>query len=176
MILTDKARMLLTPTYHVFEMYTVHHDATLLPAELTCEDYQFGQQAIPALSASASRDKAGKVHVTLCNLDPNASKAVQCQLDGFRPKSLAGRRADRRRDAGAQHVRRARGDPALGISRGKPDERRLRRHPAREVRRRARARVRSRCPPQQASEGGCGSSRSTPAPGVVPPGSSFTLA
>ena len=95
MILTDKARILLTPTYHVFEMYAVHHDATLLPAELTCEDYRFGQQAIPALSASSSRDKAGKVHVTLCNLDPNTSKAIQCQLDG--PAEVAhGARADRR--------------------------------------------------------------------------------
>ena len=42
MILTDKEKMLLTPTYHVFEMYTVHHDATLLPTELKCADYQFG--------------------------------------------------------------------------------------------------------------------------------------
>ena len=31
MILTRGPQMLLTPTYHVFEMYTVHHDAMLLP-------------------------------------------------------------------------------------------------------------------------------------------------
>ena len=29
MILTDEGKMMVTPTYHVFEMYTVHHDATL---------------------------------------------------------------------------------------------------------------------------------------------------
>ncbi len=34
MILTDKEKMLLTPTYHVFEMYKVHHDATRLPVDL----------------------------------------------------------------------------------------------------------------------------------------------
>jgi alpha-N-arabinofuranosidase len=91
MILTDKARMLLTPTYHVFEMYSVHHDATMLPVNLTCEDYRFSQQTIPALSASSSRDKAGKIHVTLCNLDPNAAKEVQCKREGVRPGSIQGR-------------------------------------------------------------------------------------
>ena len=91
MILTDKERLLLTPTFHVFEMYSVHHDATLLPADLTCEDYRLGQQAIPALSVSASRDKAGKIHVTLCNLDPNAAKEIHSKLEGVRVKSLTGR-------------------------------------------------------------------------------------
>ena len=38
--------MLLTPTYHVFEMYTVHHDATLLPTELAGPEYAFeGEKA-----------------------------------------------------------------------------------------------------------------------------------
>jgi alpha-L-arabinofuranosidase len=91
MILTDKAKILLTPTYHVFEMYSVHHDATLLPADLTCEDYHLGQQQIPALSASALRDKAGKIHVTLCNLNPNAAAEVHCQLQGGRAKPISGR-------------------------------------------------------------------------------------
>ena len=90
MILTDKEKMLLTPTYHVFEMYSVHHDATLLPSDLTCEDYQLGEQTIPALNVSASRDKAGKIHVTLCNLDPNTAKDVQCKLVGVRPGASRG--------------------------------------------------------------------------------------
>ena len=33
MILTDKQRMLLTPTYHVFRMYVPFQDATFIPAE-----------------------------------------------------------------------------------------------------------------------------------------------
>ena len=38
-ILTDKEKMLLTPTYHVFEMFKVHQGATSLPFRLTpvCE-------------------------------------------------------------------------------------------------------------------------------------------
>jgi alpha-N-arabinofuranosidase len=91
MILTDKARMLLTPTFHVFEMYSVHQDATLLPSELTCADYKFGSQKIVGLSASASRDKAGKVHITLCNLNPNSSAELKCDLLGAKARSVSGR-------------------------------------------------------------------------------------
>ena len=40
MILTDKEKMLLTPTYHVFEMYKVHHDATRLPVDLLSPRYE----------------------------------------------------------------------------------------------------------------------------------------
>jgi alpha-N-arabinofuranosidase len=94
MILTDKEKMILTPTYHVFEMYTVHHDATLLPTELTCADYSFGGDKIPGLSASASRNAAGRVHVTLvtlCNLNPNAAVELACETRGLKPSTLEGR-------------------------------------------------------------------------------------
>jgi alpha-N-arabinofuranosidase len=91
MILTDKARMLLTPTFHVFEMYSVHQGATLLPSDLTCADYQFGSQKIAGLSASASRDKAGKIHITLCNLNPNSSAELSCELQGDKAKRASGR-------------------------------------------------------------------------------------
>jgi alpha-N-arabinofuranosidase len=91
MILTDKEKMLLTPTYHVFEMYAVHQDATLLPAALQCADYQLGQSKIPEISASASKDQQGKTHVTLCNLNPNATAEVSCELQGAKPGKLSGR-------------------------------------------------------------------------------------
>ncbi len=91
MILTDKEKMLLTPTYHVFEMYTVHHDARLLPTELQVADYEFGSDKIPAVNVSASRDPAGKIHATLCNLNPNALAEVNCELRGAKVNSLTGR-------------------------------------------------------------------------------------
>ena len=91
MILTDKEKMIVTPTYHVFEMYTVHHDATLLPSELKSADYAVGGRKIPDVSASASRDKSGKIHVTLCNLNPNQSAEVDCELQGAKANRLAGR-------------------------------------------------------------------------------------
>jgi alpha-N-arabinofuranosidase len=91
MVLTDKEKMLVTPTYHVFEMYTVHQDATLLPSEVTSGDYVFGPEKIPAVSASASRDKAGKIHVTLCNLNPNQPAQIACTLAGAKALKLSGR-------------------------------------------------------------------------------------
>ena len=57
MILTDKEKMLLTPTYHVFEMYKPFQNATLLPTELTTPEYKHGEVAIPAVSVSAARDR-----------------------------------------------------------------------------------------------------------------------
>jgi alpha-N-arabinofuranosidase len=76
LILTDGEHMLLTPTYHVFEMYKCHQGATLIPVELSTPDYVFGKASVPALHASASRDAAGNVHVSLVNLDPRRPASV----------------------------------------------------------------------------------------------------
>ena len=91
MILTKDDKMVLTPTYHVFEMYKVHQDATLLPTDLDCAAYAHGDESIPAISVSASRDGEGKVHLSLCNLDPNQSASVSCELRGMEPTEAAGR-------------------------------------------------------------------------------------
>jgi alpha-N-arabinofuranosidase len=91
MILTDKEKMIVTPTYHVFEMFTVHHDATLLPVELQSPDYEFGNEKIPAVSVSASRDKEGHVHITLCNLNPNAPVDVAARVSGLTAGTVTGR-------------------------------------------------------------------------------------
>lgn len=91
MILTDKDRMLLTPTYHVFEMYKVHQGATYVPIALTTPQYQLGAVSVPALSASASRDAAGKLHVSIVNLDPNRSALIAAKLSGIKAKRVTGR-------------------------------------------------------------------------------------
>lgn len=71
LILTRGRQMVLTPTYHVFDLYKVHQDATYLPVQFTSPDYSIGDQKIPALNVSASRDSTGTIHITLVNLDPN---------------------------------------------------------------------------------------------------------
>jgi alpha-N-arabinofuranosidase len=91
MILTDKDKMLVTPTYHVFEMFKVHQGATALPLALTTPDYVVGQEKIPAVSASASRDAAGKIHVSLTNANPHDAITVTCTLAGVSAKSVSGR-------------------------------------------------------------------------------------
>jgi alpha-N-arabinofuranosidase len=91
MILTDKEKIVLTPTYHAFEMYHVHQDATLLASELQSPDYAFDSQNIPALSASASRDRENRIHITICNLDPKNSAPLGCELPGVKSKKASGR-------------------------------------------------------------------------------------
>jgi alpha-N-arabinofuranosidase len=91
MILTKGEKMILTPTYHVFEMYKVHHDATMLPMDLECADYQFGNETVPAINVSASKDKSGKIHVSLCNLDPMNPADIACKLLGIEPANASGR-------------------------------------------------------------------------------------
>lgn len=91
MILTDKEKMIVTPTYHVYEMYTVHHDAKLLPTKVESAEYKFGESSIPALNVSASRDGSGTLHVTLCNLNPNEPQEVQCEINGAKVQKGTGR-------------------------------------------------------------------------------------
>ena len=68
MILTDKDRMLLTPTYHVFHMYKPFRGATHLPVELEAPHHKFGDLSVPTLTASAAIGKDGKLHIALVNL------------------------------------------------------------------------------------------------------------
>jgi alpha-N-arabinofuranosidase len=91
MILTEKEKMLLTPTYHVFEMYRVHQDATLIPIELTSPPYKLGDATVPALQASASRDKSGRLHLSIVNLDPNRGAQVSLKVTGATASGVTGR-------------------------------------------------------------------------------------
>lgn len=92
MILTDKEKMLRTPTYWVFEMFKAHQDGTLLPVELQSPDYTLGEKKIPLLSASATRAKDGSaVHLSLANTSPSEPATLAVKLAGIAPKSVAGR-------------------------------------------------------------------------------------
>ncbi len=71
MILTDKHELLLTPSYHAFEMYKVHQGQTLIPVELRAPRYTLGERSVPMLHASASREASGRVHLSLVNLHPS---------------------------------------------------------------------------------------------------------
>ena len=81
-ILTKDDKMVLTPTYYVFKMFKVHQEAQSLNIDIKCEDYQYGDKKIPAISASASIDKDGKIHLTLANLNPNKDITITCPLIG----------------------------------------------------------------------------------------------
>jgi len=90
-ILTEGDRLVLTPTYHVFDMYKVHQDATRLELELSSEPYRFGDAVIPKLSASASRDGEGRINLTVCNLDHADGATLEVELRGVGAvKSVSG--------------------------------------------------------------------------------------
>jgi alpha-N-arabinofuranosidase len=92
MILTDKEKMLRTPTYWVFEMFKVHQGGTFLPVELQTPDYAFGQEKIPMVSASATRAADGLgVHLSLANTSPAQAVTLSVKLAGLTPKFVTGR-------------------------------------------------------------------------------------
>jgi alpha-N-arabinofuranosidase len=92
MILTQGSQMLLTPTYHVFEFYTVHHDALLLPITMThAGAYTMGVDSLPAISATASRDRNGVMHLTMSNIDPRNARTVTVDVHGATLTSASGR-------------------------------------------------------------------------------------
>jgi alpha-N-arabinofuranosidase len=77
LILTDKEKILLTPTYHVFDLYQSHQGATSIPAEVRTPDYSFAGVNVPALSASASRGADGAITLSVVNLDPVRSSRIE---------------------------------------------------------------------------------------------------
>lgn len=91
MILTRGEQMILTPTYHVFDFYTVHHDATLLPMELNAGEYSFDGESIRAITASASRDEDGAIHITVSNLDPRNARRIEGTVQGQAVRRVSGR-------------------------------------------------------------------------------------
>jgi alpha-N-arabinofuranosidase len=75
-ILTEGAKLLLTPTYHVFEMYQVHQGAQLVPLELADHAGAAGSEPPLTLHCSASKQR-DRLHLSLVNLDPTRPAAVR---------------------------------------------------------------------------------------------------
>ena len=90
-ILTQEEKMMLTPTYHVMEMYKVHQGAVLLPVEVQTPAYGVGNEKLPAVSASASRDRNGRLHVSLVNIDAARAHPVALALPAGKLKTVTGR-------------------------------------------------------------------------------------
>ncbi len=90
MIFTKDDKMVLTPTYFVYELFKVHHDATLLPSSTTCDDYEFNGEKLPALSTSVSKDKNGLIHISLVNIDPKKPIHLAANIRGEKVKEVHG--------------------------------------------------------------------------------------
>jgi alpha-N-arabinofuranosidase len=90
MILTNGAQMLLTPTYHVFHMFTPFQDATFVPTDLQTPMYTVGNVSVPAVSLSAARATDGSIAVALVNLNPNAALSLSMELSGLKARHVSG--------------------------------------------------------------------------------------
>jgi alpha-N-arabinofuranosidase len=90
-VLTDGPRMLVTPTYHVFDLYKEHQGATLLDTFIQSEGVGQGDAVVPDLHESASIDGDGRVTMTIANLSPDTARVVDATLVGCDVAKVSGR-------------------------------------------------------------------------------------
>jgi alpha-L-arabinofuranosidase len=82
MILTDKEKMILTPTYHIFDMYQPFMGATPYAATVSGPEYRNGDKHMPMADVSAARTKDGKLVLSIVNTDPGHAVQVVTNLTG----------------------------------------------------------------------------------------------
>ncbi|MCC8106572.1 MAG: alpha-N-arabinofuranosidase [Clostridiales bacterium] len=100
-ILTEGADMILTPTYHVFDLYKVHQDADLVDSSIETEEIDLGDDRfgtgeggrkityhLPNLTESASVDADGILHITVTNASADAAYPVETSIVGHAVKSV----------------------------------------------------------------------------------------
>jgi alpha-N-arabinofuranosidase len=83
LVLTQGERMLLTPTYHVFDLYKNHQGATSFRTVVESSDIPYAannqRHALPALSASASR-RPGSRELTLTVTNAHATLPAEVEV------------------------------------------------------------------------------------------------
>lgn len=88
MILTNKdGGMVLTPTYHVFQMYYPFQGATLLDVEAECDTITVKDRKLPLLSISAAKTKDGKTVISFVN--PSLDKEQNASIANNMGKKIA---------------------------------------------------------------------------------------
>jgi alpha-N-arabinofuranosidase len=109
MILTSKDKLVLTPTYHAFAMYTPFQDATSVPAKIENNPvYKVDKFSMPTLSATAARGKDGKLYIGLVNSNANQPAELTLQVGANAPKAVKGKLLT----AGAMDAQNELGKPA----------------------------------------------------------------
>ena len=89
-ILTEGEKMVLTPTYYVFDLFQKHMDAKEVDCFVDTDTVGNGEITVPSLTASAS-EKDGKLTVTVANVDPDAPRTVTFEVTGRKIVSAEGR-------------------------------------------------------------------------------------
>ena len=90
MLITDKGKMVLTPTYYIYKMYLPFQDATFVPVTFDAGTYTHGDVTLPRIDAIAAKDIHGKLWLEITNLDPNQPVEIEASLPGITAKSATG--------------------------------------------------------------------------------------
>ena len=90
-ILTEGENMLLTPTYHVFDLYKGHQNATLLESFIDSDIIEVVGKKIPKIHESASIDENGNITVTLCNVSVTQAEQIRLNLLGTNIEGIMAR-------------------------------------------------------------------------------------
>lgn len=90
MIMTDKEKMVLTPTYHVFKMYVPFQDATFIPVKFNAGTYTNGDITLPHVDAIAAKDPSGKLWLELTNVDPNNTVEIEVNISAINANTASG--------------------------------------------------------------------------------------
>ncbi len=91
LILTKEDKILLTPTYYIFDLYKVHQDAALLPVSIVTTYYHSGPDSLAAVNVSASRDNNNLIHVSLVNICPDYPIKVSISLGDIKYSKVHGK-------------------------------------------------------------------------------------
>jgi len=77
LFLTKDEKMIKTPTYHIFDMYKVHQDATLLPSNVITEKIN---QQTPEVVVSSSKNANGEINISFVNVSLTKDNEIDCIL------------------------------------------------------------------------------------------------
>ena len=81
LILTEGERMVLTPTYHIFDLYKNHQGANLCYSSI--EDIRQDGYDLPVISQSVSVNEKNEMTLTLSNCSLSESVSVDTDICGF---------------------------------------------------------------------------------------------
>ncbi len=91
MVLTKGPEMILTPTYHVFRMFSVHQNAEVVPSDLSCGTIVTEDGGImPSFSESVSRDANGALHLSMANPYFDKPVKVEVEFTKLKPSKVQG--------------------------------------------------------------------------------------
>ncbi|MBR5916492.1 MAG: alpha-N-arabinofuranosidase [Lachnospiraceae bacterium] len=88
-ILTEGEKMIKTPTYYVFKMYSAHQDNDLLESFIDTKKVGLEDEyMVPNLTESVSADRSGKIIMTVTNLSLDEEAMVESVILGANIKEV----------------------------------------------------------------------------------------